>query len=180
MKSIRLSFWTKIFVTLLSKSSCCPLAPLSFISLSASIEITASEDSRSWSVRFRLYVLILFNAENDLSTNAVVAGIVSTSWSQMGQKKTKCTNFWIFPHIYHPISKGHAQTKGEGNSLAFRKVWNASKCHQKRYLEKSPDFYYPGFGAKKTTPGAKKTSPKNYAYSFIEMTNKNGNDKWCF
>ena len=47
----------------------------------------------------------------------------------------------------------------------------------KRYLEKSPAFFYPGFGAKKTTPGAKKASPKNYAYSFIEMDNKNGNDK---
>ena len=48
-----------------------------------------------------------------------------TTYSQMGQKKTKCTNFRIFSHIYHPISKGHAQTKVAGNSLALRKVWNA-------------------------------------------------------
>ena len=52
-----------------------------FWSRSFSIAIIANDERRFSSVQFLLYVLILFRPEKDLSTDDVVAGSVSTSFS---------------------------------------------------------------------------------------------------
>ncbi len=59
------------------------------------MEIIARDESRPWSVRFWLYVLSLFKAENDLSMDTVVASIVSTSWSNFITSEIVCIrSFW--------------------------------------------------------------------------------------
>ena len=52
-----------------------------FCSRSFSIAIIANDERRFSSVRFLLYVLILFSAEKDLSTDDVVAGTACTSFN---------------------------------------------------------------------------------------------------
>ena len=54
------------------------------------MEIIAREESRLDLVLLRLKVFILFNVENDLSTDAVETGIVSTSLSYFTASETVC------------------------------------------------------------------------------------------
>ena len=52
-----------------------------FCSRSFSIAIIANDERRFFSLRFLLYVLVLFSAEKNLSTDDVLVGIVYTSFS---------------------------------------------------------------------------------------------------
>ena len=63
---------------------------------------------RSSSVRFLLYVLILFNAENDLSTEAVVAGIVRTTLSSFVTSVTVLVKSCLCKKLGSPVGVSHS------------------------------------------------------------------------
>ena len=100
-----------------------------------SMEINSRDENRPWSVRIRLYVFSLFKAENDLSTDTVVAGMVSTSWSNFVASGTVCIrSFWAKKLRSCPGDLHSSLTVCELYS-PIRSAFNLTKSKNLAYLD---------------------------------------------
>lgn len=98
------------------------------------MDIIATDESCTWSVLSRKYVLFFLNAENYLSTDAVVTGTVSTNWSNWDASGT----FWIRSFWGKKL-----RNPGEFHSFltVFWAVQSNENCHKSHEIKKKLAYF---------------------------------------